>query len=438
MKKTNKRLLATAVAAALALPTAAFATNGYFAHGYGTKNKGLGGAGVALPQDSLAAATNPAGMVWVGDRMDLGAAIFSPQREYKVEGAANDGFPAFELQPGTVESDSEYFLIPHFGRNWMLDANSAVGVSVYGNGGMNTDYPDSANGGAGTYYGGMFGGEAGAGVNLEQLFVNTSYSRKIDDKSSWGASAILAYQRFEATGLEGFGPAGFNASSDPDNLTDNGVDSAMGYGFKLGYQGEVAPNLTLAASYQSEMEMGEFDDYAGLFAEQGGFNIPATWTLGLAYDMADSGTVVFDVQKIMYSDINSIGNPMLPNLQTAQLGDDDGAGFGWEDITVYKLGYQWSTSADYTWRVGYNHGDQPIPDSEVLFNILAPGVMEDHFTFGMTKKTGADSEFNLAAMYAPSNSVKGDNPLQGPTAPNQTIELEMTQWELEASWAWKF
>ncbi|MEX2365237.1 MAG: hypothetical protein WD601_01435 [Pseudohongiellaceae bacterium] len=61
-------------------------------------------------------------------------------------------------------------------------------------------------------------------------------------------------------------------------------------------------------------------------------------------------------------------------------------------------------------------------------------MMEDHFTFGFTKSTGADSEFNFAAMYSPSNSVTGANPLD----PGQTIELEMTQYELEASWAWKF
>jgi long-chain fatty acid transport protein len=435
MKRINKRLLATAVAAALALPTAAFATNGYFSHGYGTKNKGLAGGGSALPQDSMAAATNPAGMVWVGDRMDLGAAIFSPHRSYSQD-IDTSGFPIpVPGQAGTVDSDSEYFLIPHFGRNWMLDANSSVGVTVYGNGGMNTDYPASVNGGAGTFFGGAFGGEAGAGVNLEQLFVNATYSRKINDKSSWGASAILAYQRFEATGLRAFDVA-LSASSDPAHLTDNGTDTSMGYGFKLGWQGEVSPGLTLAASYQSEMEMDEFSDYAGLFAEQGGFNIPATWTLGLAYDIQSAGTVTFDVQKIMYSDVKSIANPISKLLVDGQpLGGNDGPGFGWEDMTVYKLGYQWSTSPDWTWRVGYSTGDQPIPQSEVLFNILAPGVMEQHFTGGFTKKTGPDSEFNFAAMYAPSNDVTGPNPVNGGAS---NIKLEMDQWELEASWGWKF
>ena len=37
------------------------ATDGCFDFGYGVKAKGIGGAGVAFPQDSLAPATNPAG-----------------------------------------------------------------------------------------------------------------------------------------------------------------------------------------------------------------------------------------------------------------------------------------------------------------------------------------------------------------------------------------
>ena len=75
--------LASAVLVSVGLSVSvAHATNGYFAYGYGTKNKGMAGAGVALPQDSLAAAVNPAGTLHVGDRVDAGASIFSPPREY--------------------------------------------------------------------------------------------------------------------------------------------------------------------------------------------------------------------------------------------------------------------------------------------------------------------------------------------------------------------
>jgi long-chain fatty acid transport protein len=47
--------------ALLLLPYAvAHATNGYFSSGYGVKAQGIAGAGIALPQDALAAATNAA------------------------------------------------------------------------------------------------------------------------------------------------------------------------------------------------------------------------------------------------------------------------------------------------------------------------------------------------------------------------------------------
>jgi len=39
-------------------PMLASATNGYFAHGTGIKNRALAGAGVAFPQDAMASATN--------------------------------------------------------------------------------------------------------------------------------------------------------------------------------------------------------------------------------------------------------------------------------------------------------------------------------------------------------------------------------------------
>jgi long-chain fatty acid transport protein len=427
-------MLILALITSLITPLASHATNGYFAHGYGTKNKALAGGGSALPQDAMIAATNPAGIVWTGDRMDLGAALFSPQRQYTVTGDSSpDVAPFFDLAVENVESDSNYFLIPHFAHNWMLDIDSSVGLIVYGNGGMNTDYPGTAGFGQGTYFGASAGGEASAGVDLSQLFINATYARKLSNTSSWGVSAITAYQRFKTTGLAAFGPF----SSDDTKLTDNGYDYSLGFGAKLGWQGEVSPSLTLAAAYQTKIAMGEFKEYAGLFAEQGGFDIPATWTLGLAYDVAAAGTITFDVQTIYYNDVKSIANSFLPNLQTSQLGNNDGAGFGYEDMTIYKLGYQWPTNPNWTWRVGYSIGEQPVPSSEVVFNILAPAVMEQHFTGGFTLNTSANSEFNLAAMYAPSSSVTGPNPLSGVT-PDQNVKIEMSQWELEASWAWKY
>lgn len=88
MSTFNFSLRAVALAAALLAPVLAGATNGYFSHGYGAKLQGMAGVGIALPQDGLAAATNPAGTAAVGNRYDLGLTLFAPSRDASIVGNA--------------------------------------------------------------------------------------------------------------------------------------------------------------------------------------------------------------------------------------------------------------------------------------------------------------------------------------------------------------
>ena len=61
----------------------AFATNGYFTHGTGTKNKAMAGSGIALPEDAIDVTNNPAVAPFVGDQLIFGAALFSPISKYE-------------------------------------------------------------------------------------------------------------------------------------------------------------------------------------------------------------------------------------------------------------------------------------------------------------------------------------------------------------------
>jgi long-chain fatty acid transport protein len=397
----------------------AYATNGYFTNGYSVESKALAGAGVALPQGSLDASLNPAAMAFVGSRLDVGLSLFSPNRKYTVNG--NPSGLGFGLAPGTVKSDTKWFLIPSFGVNWKIDDKNSLGLSIFGNGGMNTNYDART-----------FGDPLSSrtGVDLMQLFITPTYARKLNTKHAIAIAPIIAYQSFEAKGLHNF--AGF--SSDSSHLTNNDHESSYGVGVRIGYLGEILPVLNIGATWQSKVYMSEFDNYKGLFAEQGDFDIPSTWTIGIAVKATPELTFLVDVQEIYYSDVNAINNPLIPNLFVSQLGRNDGAGFGWDDITVLKFGVQWKSSKEWTWRAGYSIGDQPIPSSEVLFNILAPGVIEQHATIGFTRTIGTNQELKCAAMYAFPHSVTGPNPLD----PVQNISLRMRQWEFSVGYAWKF
>jgi long-chain fatty acid transport protein len=395
-------LLTTAAVAAVGLLATndANATNGYFAHGYSIKNKGLAGAGAALPLDGMAVSMNPAGLTEVGDRVDLGLSLFSPMRSYTVEGNPTN--------PG---------------------------------GGMNTDY-DAATFNVNPML--PSAGEKPTGVDLMQLFIAPTYAHKFAEKHSFGITPIIAAQFFEAQGLHAFGEAGF--SSAPDKLTNNGHDTSFGFGGRIGYLGKFNEKFSLGLSWQSKIYMDEFDDYAGLFAEQGDFDIPSNWTIGVALSPTPEVTIAVDVQQIYYSDVKAIANPMLPNLNTAvsnaRLGDDEGAGFGWEDETIFKIGLQWARTEQWTYRFGYSYGEQPIPSSlemgnlnnEVMFNILAPAVPEHHATFGLTYTFENKGELDFSFMYAFENDVTGLNPLD----PAQTITLTMNQWEVGVGYSWVF
>ena len=413
----NAALSITLGAAAL-LPASVGATDGYFPHGYGLKGKGMGGTAVALAQDTFGGANNPAAMAFAGDRFDIGLDWFSPRRSAERTGA---GFPTLN---GRVDSDSTNFFIPEFGFNHMVSPDLALGVTVYGNGGMNTDYPQGDfNCGAGPAN--MLCGSGRLGVDLMQLVIAPTVAYKVAPNHAIGVAPLFGYQRFKAEGLQAFDNApGFPAfTSSPGNVTNRGYDSSTGFGARFGYQGR-AGSVSFGAAYATRMHMSEFKKYSGLFAENGDFDIPSHYAVGVAVDATPAITLAFDYERINYSEVASVGNP---STNQAPLGASNGPGFGWQDINVYKFGIAWLASPGLTLRAGYNHGDNPIQARDVTFNILAPGVIKDHYTLGGTFVVAQNSELTLAFMYAPEQSVTGPslfNAVLGAGAGgNETIKM---------------
>ncbi len=396
-----------------------FATNGYFMHGQGTANKSMAGAGVALPEEALSSSINPAAAAFVGQGYSVGLALFSPDRQYTITGNPS-GYPhTFGLTPGTVTSKSKYFPMPSLAASFRPSDTSGVTVSLTAQGGMNTDYRTA------TFY-----GSDHTGIDLMQMFFDVTYAKKITQNQSLGVTAVGVGQRFKASGLQAFG--GF--SSDAADLTNNGSDWSYGLGIKAGYLAHITPKVSFGASYMPRIKMSKFTKYAGLFADGGSFDIPEAVGAGFAFRPTEALTFATDYQRIHYSDVRSVGQHLMPRLMTATLGNENGAGFGWNDINVYKLGVRWQASQDLTFRAGFSKCDQPVPDSEVLFNILAPGVVEQHYTFGVSKAiAGGPGKVNVGLMYAPSKSVRGVNPLEAPG--QQQIQLKMNEFEAEISYS---
>ena len=430
-----------ALAMACCAPALALATDGYFGHGYGMKSKGMGGAATATTSDAFGGAVNPAKMVFVGDRIDFGADLFSPRRSVSRQGETAFG----GAYNGSADSGSNLFLVPEFGYNKLINPNLSLGVTVYGNGGMNTDFNTPL---AGPSFAPVCGGAPAnmllgcgrLGVDMIQLIVAPTAAFKLTENNALGISPLLAYQRFKVDGLQAF----TGISSAATAVTNLGYDTSTGSGVRVGWMGRLSETVTLGAAYSSKIKMGNFDKYRGLFAGQGMFDIPDNYNAGIAVKAAPKTTIAFDVQRINYSKITSIANGVLNSLANpvgCPLGSACGSGFRWQDQTVYKLGVEYEYNKQWTGRAGFNYGKSPIGNTanDISFNIIAPGVVEKHLTLGLTYKTGSGGELTFAYMHAFTNTVTGPSAITTLVggANFGTESLKMYQNSIGIAYGWK-
>ncbi len=423
------------IAALFGISQASFATNGYWSHGYGPKSKSIAGACVAMAFGAMCTASNPGSLVNVGNRIEAGAALFLPRRGFNADNNASTVPPPngpASIPSGNYESSNDFFLIPHFAYNRMINENLSLGVTIGGNGGMNTEYDKPVFVNFGNPMMPSSVASSPTGINLMQGFIGLPLSYKINAQHSIGIAPIIAIQSFEAKGLQPF--TSFSVA--PDAVTNRGRDMSYGGGIRIGWLGQITPELNIGASYQSKLWMSKFDKYKGLFAEQGSFDIPPNYDLGFSYKLTPAVTFAFDYQRIQFEDVKTLGNAsdliFMPG--STLLGTNDGLGFGWKNMDIYKFGVQWEYSPEWSFRAGFSYANDIVPESQALFNTLAPGVVTRHYTAGFTKKLDSKNEFSAAVMYAPKETVRGTNPNTGP----QTGNIYMDQWEIEVGWAMRF
>jgi len=399
------------------------ATNGYFVYGIGPTSKGMAGAGAAYSTDSMASATNVAGMAFVGRRADVDVTLFNPNRNFTAEGTGT-------LVKGETESDTSFFQIPNFGVNYPVGDKWTVGFTMNANGGMNTEYPISV-------FQPFGAGSVPTGVDLAQALMALSVTYKVTPNVAIGFAPVGAFQRFKAYGLEAFQ----SSSETPEAVTGRGYEQSGGYGFRMGIQGKLNDYWSAGVGYQSRMYMQPFNKYRGLFAEQGDFDIPQMFNAGVALRPNPKLTVAFDWQWINYNQVDSIANSgsgtlgSLVNAAQFKLGADQGFGFGWDDVNVFKIGADYKYSDKLNLRIGLSHMDKvPFDRNEALFNILAPGVVQTTATFGMEYKFFENASINLAYAHAFENSYKTTHPNLG----TQTVSLEMDQNEGTIGFSYKW
>jgi len=395
------------LAAILLATPAVWAGDGHTLHGVGAVNSSMGGAGVALPIDTIGGLLlNPALAVGQdGSHFAFSAEYNEPKNA--VESTVTVPTPGGPLKiSGRTDEAGDRALIPAFGFiHHTRGSNFAYGIGFLGLAGFGADYPQNSTNpiqapqpqGFGLIY-----------SNYQLLKVPTVLAWQINDSFSFGLSLNAAYATLTAN------PAGF---ANPDCSSPTGpclvpsvnADSSWGYGAGIGIRYKFTPTLALGASYNTKTKFQEFSWNTVIANPQLAtfgtgrkvrlqLDMPAVTIVGLGWTPSDRLSVALDEKLIDYE-------------KTAGFSDV----LGFKNIKVTELGLQYKLTDAFTLRGGYNKSQNPIPADRTFFTVETPAIFKTHYCGGIGFKVSDILTLDAAYYHVQENSITG--PIFGPTGP---------------------
>jgi long-chain fatty acid transport protein len=420
----RKSVAAPVVAALFLLPTAALATNGYQLIGVGSYQKSLGGAVTANPGTAMTAISNPAGMIRIGKRADFSMEAFMPER--------STDFTAFGGD--RVSSDSELYGVPAIG--WTAPVgdrdNLYFGGGMYGTSGLGVDYAETLMVPDAGWNGNDFIWDGYSNIAFWQMAPTLAWNPT--ERLSLGVAVNIDYQQvsFSQRIRDTYTGALFNF--------DLGRSAnAFGFGLSLGLLYDVSESFTVGFSYKSKQHFTELEYnlregdidatlMGGPVFPSGQYTLdldfPQQAAFGVAFRPSDRWTLSADLKWIEWSD--TMGELAVQGPPGWDFAMDP----GWDDQLVYAAGVDIAVLENLNLRFGFNYAESPIDGSNAANNLILPGVVEDHYTFGLDYRF-SHWELGMHYMYAPEVMVRAESGF-----PGTVIRLEETSVGINLGYRW--
>ncbi|MBT3294360.1 MAG: hypothetical protein HN919_07380 [Verrucomicrobia bacterium] len=393
----------------------ALATNGDNLMGIGPVSRGMGGVGIAAPQDSLTAIfNNPAalGACPCGEKSEsiFGATIFDPT----VTGRITMPTP---MGPVTTENTSggQAYIIPAVGVTMAINEMWRMGVGAYGVSGLGTDYRDKgwdldgdpSNGYEGDLY-----------TRLEIMKFAGMVSCQVAESLSLGAALHGSYN---------------NLDLEQGGSHDYGVGGQIGVLLNLG-------TVAIGASYttpQKATHQKVFDLDGDGTQDDLSLEAPASYGVGVAVTPTEKTLIEVDATYLDWA---------------AAEGYED---FDWDSQWVFAIGAQLQATDKVAVRCGFNYGENPVKEHngwnpsatksvqgkdvpmfgyEMLRIIGFPAIVESHATVGVSYQVAEDMSLHLGYMHAFENTVS-ETSAGGPMAITLESDLEEDSYSFSMAWA---
>lgn len=401
----------------MVLPQSLWATNGMNMIGYGAISSGMGGADLALVDNVTAMNINPAGLAGCcRAQISIGDSTMQPRNQH------------YDKHGNDTQAAHQNFHLPLLAWSYPLKTQPFIlGLGLFAQGGMGVKYSLRM----------PFADIIHMTKEKDELSSEIGYMKftptiawHSDDKRlKLGVSLNVGYasaamSMFPHTSLF-FDNNGDGAASAPNEVAFFGMkmdnSRASATGIRLGFQYQ-AGEFTIGGAYLSSTKM-KFNDgktkinYSAIDlgvveydTKLTGFNWPQQLGLGISYQINSRLKIAADIDWVDWSSAMkeikfTIDKPNNPN---APPGNTMIYPMHWKDQWIYAVGCEYTITPDLLIRLGYNHGNNPVP-SEYLLPFF-PAIIEDHITIGSDIKF-EHLKVSIALEWGLDNKVKSKNSL---------------------------
>jgi len=364
----------------LFLATAVTYAGGYRVSLQGNKALAMGHTGVAVINSSELVFFNPAGLVYLENKLSVSVGAHGVLADVSYQNSATGETAMTEAGVGTPF----YAYISYQANDWL-----AFGLGIYTPYGSTVAYEDD-----------WAGSHLVNNIALQAIFVQPSVSIKITDKFSVGGGPIYA------TGGVNFNKNLNRTLVDLDGersevtLEQTGISN---WGWTASAMLKASENLTVGANYRSEIILSAEDGDATFenvpnspltpFSDttfSADLPLPAELTMGLSYKHNDF-LFAFDYNMTYWSAYESLavvfGNDTPDSVLLRN----------YRDASTYRFGVQYEASESFTLRGGYYFDESPVQSG--YFAPETPRNDSNGYTAGLTFKVGDRLEIDASFLY---------------------------------------
>lgn len=376
----------------------------------GPVNRSMGGTAVATPLDASGAMYwNPATISGLpSSSIDFGVELLYPQTRLSSSlpaSAFGPGIPPIGLS-GSDRGDDGVFALPTMALVYQPENSSLTyGLGVFSVGGFGVNYPASGVDPLAGPVNPILAPQPPNGLGLGSLFsslqvleLTPNFSVQVTDGLSIGGGPTLALANLRADPL-------LIAVPNPTGAYPPGTHSqtTWGGGFQVGAFYRLDNGWNLGASYKSPQWMEDFrfqttDNLGQPRNVSFRFNLPGITSVGIGYTGFERWTLGADFRYVNYGQADGFkqsGYGPAGNVQ----------GVGWHSVFAMSAGAQYLLTDALSVRLGYSYNQNPVPDSQSIFNVLSPTVLEHAIYLGASYRVTDALSLSLAYFHCFQNSI---------------------------------